>query len=112
MNSLWSSSAAVTPPTSAVMPVPPNDCGTTSSRMRWTRSEVSLSCGEPFGITVTIAALPASLMRAGATNATSWSPRSRCAKASTFGSADASGSSAAITSGPLEPGPKPSVLRS
>ena len=58
MYSLWSSSAAVTPPTSTVMPEPPSGSGTTSSRSRLTRSSVSLSWGEPFGITVISAASP------------------------------------------------------
>ena len=43
MYSLWSSSAAVTPPISAVMPVPSSCRGTTSSRSRLTRSSVALS---------------------------------------------------------------------
>ena len=45
--------------------------GTRSSRSRWTRSSTDASCGEPFGITVRSAASPASLMRGGATKATS-----------------------------------------
>ena len=44
--------------------------GTTSSRSRLTRSSVSLSCGEPSGITVISAASPASLIAGRATNAT------------------------------------------
>ncbi len=62
MYSLWSSSAAVTPPISAVIPVSPSSSGTTSSRRWVTRSSVSWSWGDPSGITVTIAASPASLI--------------------------------------------------
>ena len=94
------------------MPVPPNVWGTRSSRSRWTRSSTAASCGEPLGITVRSAALPCSLMRVGATKATPGSLRSFCASASTFAFPDGSGRSAAITSGPLVPGPKPSVFRS
>ena len=112
MKSLWSSSAAVTPPTSALIPVPPKVCGTRSSRTRWTSSSTPASCGEPFGITVSSAALPSSLMRVGVTKATAASLRSFSARASTFAFPDGSGRSAAITSGPFDPGPKPSVLRS
>ena len=73
---------------------------------------VSFACGDPFGITLIIAASPASLITGSATNATPGSLRSRSASASMRACAEASGSSAAITSGPFVPGPKPSVLRS
>ena len=65
MYSLWSSSAAVTPPTWAVMPVPPSASGTTSSRRCLTRSSVSSSCGEVVGITVTSAAVARVVDRSG-----------------------------------------------
>jgi hypothetical protein len=64
------------------------------------------------GTTVSIAASPASLIRGGATNATPGSLRRVWASESIFAFPDAFGSSAAITSGPFEPAPKPSVLRS
>ena len=53
MYSLWSSSAAVTPPTSARTSVSPIVCGMISSRIRLTRSSVAGSCGEVVGMTVT-----------------------------------------------------------
>ena len=59
-----------------------------------------------------IAASLLALIRGGATKATPGSLRSRSASASTSGLASAPGSSAAITSGPLVPGPNPSVFRS
>ena len=51
-----------------------------SDRSRWTSCSVERSCGAPFGITGTTAALPAALMLAGATKATSGSARRVAAK--------------------------------
>ena len=73
---------------------------------------MAASCGEVAGTTVTIAALPSALIWGSATKATPGSSRSRSASESIVVFAPASGSSAAITSGPLVPAPKPSVFRS
>ena len=112
MYSLWSSSAAVTPPILAVTPLRPSSWGTVSSRSRLTRSSVSWSCGELFGITVIRAASPAELTRGFVTKATSESSRTLWANESTAALSLGLDMSAAITIGPLVPGPKPSVLRS
>ena len=112
MYSLWSSSAAVTPPISALNPVPESALGTTSDRRSRTSSWVASSWGEVVGMTVIRAASPASLITGFATN---WTPscalRSETSPFRSLGE-DPAGSSAAITSGPFEPGPNPSVLRS
>ena len=112
MYSLWSSSAAVTPPTCAVTPVSPSCWGIVSSRSRLTRSEVASSWGELFGMTVTIAASLASLNVGSGTKAMSSSPRRLRANRSTAGLESGPGMSAAMTIGPLVPAPKPSVFRS
>ena len=113
MYSLWSSSAAVTPPTLASTPLPASASGRTVSRRCLTRSSVASSWGEVVGVTVRIAALPDWLICGSAHEGDAVFVAQLCARESIVASRAArSGSSAAITSGPLAPGPKPSLSRS
>ena len=108
-----SSTAAVTPPTLTSRPLSARNAGTTSSRRRVTRSAVSSSCGAVVGNTWMIAADASGLACGGDANATpgvSFSCADSCSSA--VASAAPPGVSAASSSGPLKPGPKPSESRS
>jgi len=107
MYSLWSSSAAVTPPTWASMPEPLRAVGTTSSRMWLTEVLRLLVLGRGRRIAVMSAASPVRLIRGPATNVIPGSWRRRSAKRGDPGLRDGPGSCAAITSGPFVPGPNP-----
>ena len=81
----------------------------TSSRRCETSREVASSCGAVLGITVTMAASPASLTTGSPTAAT---PGAALAPATSRSSVPSSCSATASTSGPLKPAPKPSARRS
>ena len=106
--------AAVAPVTNTSRPVPAIAAGMTWSRSRSTVSTVASSCGAVVGMICSTAARGAagSLGKACGGN---WTPGSAPIAAASAGSAAASWALVkvtAATSGPLNPGPKPSANRS
>ncbi len=108
-----SSVAAVGPPTRKRVPVDSSSGGRTSSRSVATSSEVSASCGADSGKAITVAVDGSSVGIGGVTAATpgvsARAPRSSSAAPSARPSPPVW---ATTTSGPLNPGPKPSASRS
>ena len=98
-SSLWSTKAAVVPPTMTWLG--------SSSRSLVTSSEVSSACGVVVGTTVSSAASPCSLRCGSDTKATP-----SVSRIVVTASSSAPGSVVATSSGPLEPGPKPRLIMS
>ncbi len=107
-----SSNAAVTPPTCTLTSVPAVAAGSTSWRRCSMRSTVAASCDEVVGMTWMMAASTASLGRGGLTKATPGVALTSSTTVWRVGRSCGPVISAASSSGPLAPAPKPSALRS
>jgi len=112
VSAVLSIAAAVAPPTYTRVPVPLVAAGTTSSRSVRTRSSVATDCGLVVGTTMSTAASLAGLSRGGLTAATPGTRSSRPRRSTSAAVSPGRSSSAASSSGPFPPGPKPWLSRS
>src|SRR4029078_12521080 len=99
------------PPTNTVTGVPDVAAGKTSLRSRFTRLCVASACGEDFGYTAHRALWGAGVDTGCPTNATLGSAATLAATGAIAVAGSSPSAVATSSSGPVNPGPKPSLRR-